>query len=234
MEINSTVSPRRLYKSRQNRVIDGVCGGIAEYFGVDSTVVRILWVLITLLGGSGLILYIIAMIIVPVNRENFVQTPVAASASGRAERTRYWGIVLILVGAFLLMINFGWFADFDWWSFSSTVVFPVLLIIIGILFIYVYSRKRQTDAASSSSPEFPGQDSAIAAEPNKDLRRSLSDRKICGVCGGIAVYFNLDSTLVRILFIVLVLASVGWGLLMYIVLCIIVPEERLTSSTVRG
>lgn len=58
---------KRLYKSSQNKMIDGVCGGIAEYFGVDPTVVRLLWALFSLMGGSGILAYIIAAIIIPRN-----------------------------------------------------------------------------------------------------------------------------------------------------------------------
>ncbi|QFJ56041.1 PspC domain-containing protein [Pseudobutyrivibrio xylanivorans] len=53
---------KRLYKSA-DRKICGVCGGIADYFDVDPTVVRLLWVLFTLAGGSGILAYIIAAII---------------------------------------------------------------------------------------------------------------------------------------------------------------------------
>ena len=56
---------KRLYKSNQNKMVDGVCGGIAEYFGVDPTVVRLLWALFSLMGGSGILAYIIAAIIIP-------------------------------------------------------------------------------------------------------------------------------------------------------------------------
>ena len=56
---------KRLYKSNQNKMIDGVCGGIAEYFGVDPTVVRLLWALFSLMGGSGILAYIIAALIIP-------------------------------------------------------------------------------------------------------------------------------------------------------------------------
>lgn len=56
---------RRLYKSRANRMLAGVCGGIAEYLGIDPTLVRLGWVLFCALGGSGVIAYAIAAIIIP-------------------------------------------------------------------------------------------------------------------------------------------------------------------------
>ena len=56
---------KRLYKSSQNKMIDGVCGGIAEYFGIDPTVVRLVWALFSLMGGSGILAYIIAAIVIP-------------------------------------------------------------------------------------------------------------------------------------------------------------------------
>lgn len=58
---------RKLYKSMTDKKISGVCGGIAEYFDFDSTVVRLAWVLFTLLGGSGIIAYIIAALVMPTN-----------------------------------------------------------------------------------------------------------------------------------------------------------------------
>ena len=58
---------KKLYKSNQNKMIDGVCGGIAEYFGIDPTVVRLIWALFSLMGGSGILAYIIAAIIIPRN-----------------------------------------------------------------------------------------------------------------------------------------------------------------------
>ena len=56
---------KRLYRSNESKVIAGVCGGIAEYFDIDPTLIRLGWVLFSLLGGSGLLAYIIAAIIIP-------------------------------------------------------------------------------------------------------------------------------------------------------------------------
>ena len=83
--MDTAAAPRRLYKSRRNRFIDGICGGIAEYFQVDPTIVRLLWVLVTLLGGSGIILYIVGMIVIPVNPEHVLSPfpPAGATAGDR-------------------------------------------------------------------------------------------------------------------------------------------------------
>ena len=56
---------KKLTKSATNRMICGVCAGIGEYLGMDPTVIRLLWVLLTFFGGSGIIAYIIAAIIIP-------------------------------------------------------------------------------------------------------------------------------------------------------------------------
>ena len=53
---------KKLYKSNTDKKIAGVCGGIAEYFNIDSTLVRLGWVLFSLLGGSGLLAYILSLI----------------------------------------------------------------------------------------------------------------------------------------------------------------------------
>lgn len=60
---------KRLYKSNENKMIDGVCGGIAEYFNIDPTLVRLAWVLFCAMGGSGFLAYIIAALIIPRSTE---------------------------------------------------------------------------------------------------------------------------------------------------------------------
>lgn len=59
----------RLYKSTKNKMVNGVCGGIAEYFGIDPTLIRLGWVLLCAMGGSGFLAYIIAAIIMPCSPE---------------------------------------------------------------------------------------------------------------------------------------------------------------------
>lgn len=56
---------KRLYRSKTNRMIAGVCGGLGEYFNVDPTLIRLLWLLLALCGGSGILIYLICWIIIP-------------------------------------------------------------------------------------------------------------------------------------------------------------------------
>lgn len=56
---------KRLYKSSRDVKLAGICGGVAEYFNIDPTIVRLLWVAFTIAGGCGIIGYIICMIVLP-------------------------------------------------------------------------------------------------------------------------------------------------------------------------
>ena len=56
---------KRLYRSTSSRMLAGVCGGIAEYFNIDPTIVRILWVVVSLFGFAGIVAYLAGMFIIP-------------------------------------------------------------------------------------------------------------------------------------------------------------------------
>lgn len=56
---------RKLYRSRSDRIISGVCGGLGQFFGIDSTLLRIIFVLLAIFGGSGIIIYLVMWLIVP-------------------------------------------------------------------------------------------------------------------------------------------------------------------------
>jgi phage shock protein C len=58
---------KRLCRSSSQKMIAGVCGGIAEYLGWDVTIVRLLWIVLTLAGGSGILIYLILWLVMPQN-----------------------------------------------------------------------------------------------------------------------------------------------------------------------
>ena len=91
---------KRFYKSRKDKMIDGVCGGLAEYLNVDVNVIRILWLISIFLKGLGIVAYILAMIIVPVN-------PAHRELKEEEKKKRnpvfFWGLLLIIIG-FLIQL----------------------------------------------------------------------------------------------------------------------------------
>ena len=56
---------KKLYKSASDKKLAGVCGGLADYLDMDSTIVRLVWVLVSLAGGAGLLAYLLAALIMP-------------------------------------------------------------------------------------------------------------------------------------------------------------------------
>lgn len=238
--MSDTAGIRKLYKSRTERMIDGVCGGVAKYFTLDPTLVRIAWVLLTLFGGSGIILYIVAMVVMP--KEPYVIPDFGAEHSKSAAHTPadqsqknslFWGILLIFVGALLFMHNMGVSLWHEWWSLDWDLGLAVLLILVGVGFLWggrnslVRSTASPEGATTDANAEAPEQ----AAVPDK-LYRSFTDNKMFGVCGGLGEYFGIDSTIIRILFIVGAFLSSGIVVIGYIIMAIVVPKANPVFKTV--
>ena len=67
---------KKFYRSRKNRVIAGICGGLAEYFDIDPIIIRLITLILVLSAGAGLMAYIIALIVVPKEPDNLYSVPV--------------------------------------------------------------------------------------------------------------------------------------------------------------
>jgi phage shock protein C len=130
METTQTMSDR-LYRSSTDKYIGGVCGGLAEHFRIDPSIIRVLAVLLTLGTGIGLILYIVMWIVVP-------QRPygeVAASDKPIAGWNSYLpGVILIGVGAILLIVQV-----FRWLHWH--MIWPIFLILIGLGLVFYHGNK---------------------------------------------------------------------------------------------
>jgi phage shock protein PspC (stress-responsive transcriptional regulator) len=63
--MGTVAQTRRLYRSRTDRKLAGVCGGLAQYFNTDATLIRVLSVVLALLGGPGLVIYLVLWLVVP-------------------------------------------------------------------------------------------------------------------------------------------------------------------------
>jgi len=141
----------RLYRSRSDRMIFGVAGGMARWLDVDPAVVRLVWALLIIAGGVGLLLYIVAAIVVP--EEPLGAMPPAggpgapeAAAEGAQAGTTGWagprpthrrdtstapmiiGVALVLLGAWFLAERY-----ISW--LDNALLWPALLIVVGVLLL---------------------------------------------------------------------------------------------------
>jgi phage shock protein PspC (stress-responsive transcriptional regulator) len=144
-------------------MIAGVCGGIAEYFGIDSTLVRLLAVLIVFLGGVGVVAYIIAWIIIPKNPEQIsdeafnkredIKEKVKKGAKNVIEEVKghfeseestngseknkriLGGIIVIVIGLIFLLSSF-----FPWVGWGN--LWPIILIAVGIAIMVKAFKKK--------------------------------------------------------------------------------------------
>lgn len=239
-------TPRQLRRSATSRVIGGVCGGLAEYFGIDPTIVRIIWIALTILsiGFGGAILYVLAWIVMPAPDSMGKQ----AGGSEPAVKSLV-GFVLIGVGIVLLMaMTLPWtciipFSHcFPWFWHMPALIFrfilPLALVVLGIVFLIVgLSNRSQADSIEGGSMSASGEASETGnvegtKPPVRRLYRSFHNKKIAGICGGLGDYFNIDPTIIRILWLLL-LIFYGTGFILYLILWIVVPQESvsITSST---
>lgn len=207
----------RLYKSEKDKVFEGVCGGIGEYLNIDPVIIRLMWVVLVVFGGTGIVAYIIAMLIIP-KRPELGAEEITSEPDNTPETysDRFWGLILVIAGVLLLVGIVGPIAGvFAGIALAmGHVLWPVLIIGLGL---YLYFNR--DDSAETKSPLdgiFP---------PGKKLYKSRSDRKISGVCGGIGQYFDFDANIVRIFWAVATLGSFGLGVLAYAILAVYLDES---------
>jgi len=146
---------RKLTRSRTDFMLGGVCAGLGHYFSIDPTLVRLIFVLLTVAGGSGVLLYFVLWIVMP--REDMDQTnvPLTGDEFGRRARqmgdemrqvasqpnprtAQFIGIALIVIGLVYLVQNL----HLPWLTwFNSEIAWPAVLIIAGALLLARAFRK---------------------------------------------------------------------------------------------
>ncbi len=208
----------RLYKSNDDKVFEGVCGGIGEYLNIDPVIIRWLWVVLVIFGGIGILAYLIAMLIIPKRPENLIDdAEVDTIITAEIYSNRFWGVIMVVAGILLLFGIVGPLAGLfaGLTLFLGHILWPFLVIGLGL---YLYFN---IDEGASSRPKLDG-----IFPPNKTLYKSRSDRKISGVCGGIGQYFEIDSNIIRIFWTLATFGSFGFGMLAYVVLAIYLRESE--------
>ncbi len=233
---------KRLYRSVYNRVLAGVCGGLADYFDIDPIIVRLIFIIITIMGGgTGIILYLIGIFIIPKETElnNIdIDNRRSSNMSKSNQMLLYAGLIIILLGILISIdrLNIMIFPDYLHIVklYFKKLFLPGLLILIGLYLIFEHKKRTEGEQDTmdytniDSKYNTKNKENKYSADKtntqSKKLYRSLSDKKLTGLCGGIAEYFDVDSTLIRLLVVVIILSSGGFlGLITYFIASILIP-----------
>lgn len=239
-----------LYRHPIHRLIGGVCGGIAEYTRLDTSLVRVLWVVLTMgSAGAGFLAYLALWLLLPVGTaRGGVQSPAALELNER----NVWraGMLLVSLGVLWLLANVGvlpwlWGA---FWSAVGILFWPALLIGAGLLLLnnqrdlrsrFARGRERMRTRFSEGSDKMRESVRVDRESVKSGLRktksaipfkRSRTDRIFYGVCGAIGQAINIDANLVRLIWVAFSVGSVGTGVLIYILAGLFLPEEEAPAD----
>lgn len=149
----------KLYRDEQHKKIGGVCAGLAAYFDVDISLVRVLFVLAVVLGGSGVLAYIILWIVIPPMplvspSDDFFNSSQPGSQSQPYAPAKphtvttgsiVGGLILILLGIYLTLDQFNIIPGFDFNTF-----WPLVLIIIGLILMFGFWQKKPVEQPTST------------------------------------------------------------------------------------
>lgn len=134
----------KLYRSEKDKVIGGVCGGLGEFLNIDPVILRIIFVLMTIFGGGGILVYFVLWIVIPSKsklgkksedyiKENVEELKTKSKDLAGKEPKVILGVILVIIGLSLLAQNLGFYAfNFVW------KLWPLALVAIGLA---VLSRK---------------------------------------------------------------------------------------------
>jgi phage shock protein PspC (stress-responsive transcriptional regulator) len=244
--MTNNASKRMLYRSSSDKLLGGVCGGIAEFTGWNASIVRILWIALTLMtGGGGFLAYVALWILLPVGSvENGVERAAALPLSEK-NLTRI-AFLLIGLGALWLLTNIG-VVPWLWNLFGGAfrvLFWPALLIASGYLVLrYLgkdvkWNSKETTERVKSEVGErMPSGEEVKSGfakmRQNFPLKRSGTDKMFMGVCGGIGQKLGIDSNLVRLVWAAFSIGSIGMGVLIYVLIGLFLPEEPETDLVAR-
>jgi phage shock protein C len=175
---------KRIYRNTREKVIGGVCAGIADYFDVDVAWIRLAFVLSVFASGFGLLAYVIAWIVFPKDDRAAVEshpiagapgsdnTTASAASTGNVRRSivggsrNAIGIILVLLGVLFFM-------DQNFWWFRFDAFWPVILIGLGLYMVLKplsQSEPAEKSAALSVAGGSPNHDSAGApTDPPREI-----------------------------------------------------------------
>jgi phage shock protein C len=201
-DVPSVMPIRRFQRSQNDVIILGVCSGIAKYLDKDTGIVRLIALLTFLFGWWIVVVYLVTAALMPKeigsqqisNEKNFIQN--------KENYKTVFGGLLIIAGLYSMLRLFGLSVCVENIIPYDKFIFSAPVIILGIIFMTRNSSMQVT--RESMAPE--------------KFFRSKTDCKLIGVCGGLGKYLNIDSSLLRIIFLLSTFLTLGIFAVLYFLL----------------
>ena len=248
---NAVPVRRMLYRSATDKIIGGVCGGVAEYLGINPVLVRVIWIVATFATwGGGFLAYLMLALFLPVGDNRVGQ--VVPPALQLSQKGITWAAgILMGLGGFWLLANLGilpglWGA---FWTIVGVLFWPVLLIGAGYL-LWRANTQRNVDqdiadatakvkgAMGSMGEKLPSGDQVKDGFTNLrnsvPVKRSTTNRVFMGVCGGLGERYGIDPNLIRLIWAAFAVGTLGLGAMLYAVVGLFMPDGNAPIVPVNG
>jgi len=198
---------KRLKRSSNDRIIFGICAGLAVHYSVTTNLVRLLFALSSLLGGLGAFVYMILFFVIPI--DDVGKTDINRDLLSRNTKSAL-GIALIIIGFYFLIIPAKFFPVAFWFKLPTEILFSIVFVLAG-----VWIQKRYRLNHSKATP---------AA-----FDRPKNGRILLGVCIGLSEYLGTYTIIVRLLFVVFAFVTMGLGIVLYFLMALLSKQERVVS-----
>ncbi|MFH1198123.1 MAG: PspC domain-containing protein [bacterium] len=206
------VEKKKLFKSRTNYFIDGVCGGLGEYSGVDPFIYRVVFSITSLLGGIGVLGYLFFGIVIKTNAGKDTLTVKQNSIHRGNIGIAFTGSFMIVLGVYFIVRQFSHLLLLRIFVLPEELFLPVFIIGSGI---FLLTHKNDFSIA-------------IKDTVRVKLTRSSQEQRLLGVCQGFAIYLNVDVTIVRLCWLFFSFATLGLGIILYFIISVFIPvQERI-------
>jgi len=129
---------KKLYRSRKDKILAGVAGGLGEYFEMDSIIFRILFILFLFIGGASLLIYIILILVIPTKTESVSKKKKSKGAekkdkdSWKFSGRHFVGLIVVLIGLIILLVKM---FPVTWGWFRWDVFWAMIIVLIGFFIL---------------------------------------------------------------------------------------------------
>lgn len=206
---NEIIPSRKFSRSVSNTVAAGVCGGLGEYMGVEPNLLRVIFVLLSLLGGWGIAAYIFFTLVMKISPEPDEYTFDEIDDIKRSDSKTIIGSLMIMTGIYFVLAPLGLFTLFG--AFALSIKYFLIVILLGFGIRYMNNGQTLFDFHK--------------IEWKEQFYRSREDKRFMGVCGGLAYYLNIDSTLLRVMYVVSLFLTAGFSMIVYFIFAYFVSYE---------